>query len=105
MIDVIMFCLIVFSISSMWLYSPGSERLRNWWINSTGVFSPLGYCQLCCAFWISIILYLSLFKFYFIDMVICSFIASGVSWLLGALTMFLLHGRALFEEAFKEYSK
>ena len=101
--DVILFCLLVFSISSMWLFSPMFEKIKNWWVDNTGILSALGYCQLCCSFWISMMIYP---WFYFMDIrdiLTYAFISSGVSWTLGALTNFLLYGKALFEKGISEY--
>lgn len=92
--------LVTFAISSMWLYSPGPEKVREWWLQHTGYFAPLAYCQLCCSFWIGLFICSVLFPFPL--NVICAFACSGMSWMLGAITNFFLWGRAIFEEMMKD---
>lgn len=96
--DVVIYLLIVYAISSMWLFSPGPSKLREWLINRNGFLSSLGYCQLCCSFWIGIVSYIVFFNWEGILMMLAySFAASGVSWLLGSMAGFFLWGKMLFE--------
>lgn len=100
MSDVMMLFWATFALSSMWLYSPGPASLRDWWIEHTGYLAPLGYCQLCSAFWIGVTLHLI---FAGPDPAIAWALGyAGMSWLLGAIANFFLWGKAWFE---KEYKK
>jgi hypothetical protein len=97
--DVVIYLLIVYAISSMWLFSPGTALIREWWIDNTKFLSALGYCQLCCSFWIGIAVHLIFFKWEgALTVIAYAFASSGVSWLLGSVTGFFLWGKMLFED-------
>jgi len=89
-----------FGLSSAWLYSPGFEDARTWWLENTGEFAPLAYCQLCCSFWFAVLLSLA----YAVGLnFTCLWLsAAGISWLLGAITNFFLWGKAKHEQELKD---
>jgi len=93
-------CLATFGASSMWLYSPGPEHLRAWWINNMGKLAPLAYCQLCCSFWIGFALHAM-----FIGLsgsLIFALGASGFSWMFGAITNAALWKKAYYEKKYNQ---
>lgn len=100
MSTIVLFVLLVFALSSIWLYSPGPSKVRDWWIDpkNTSFLSPLGYCQLCCGFWFALAT-----EWMFIDdlgwivYITLSLIASVISWALGAFTMACLYIKAYYE--------
>ena len=105
-ISVLSLC--TFAISSMWLYSPGLSVIRTWWSDykNTNWLSALGYCQLCCSFWIAlgIMPFIMPFELDY-TYVIFAILASGVSWMLGAITNAALWVRAVCEDIIVEKSK
>lgn len=99
------FCILAtFGLSSAWLYSPGFEALRDWWLYNMGPFAPLAYCQLCCSFWLSmpwIIIWFNPSPLGFVGIALA---CAGVSWMLGGITNYFLWGRARFEKEFDDDS-
>jgi hypothetical protein len=96
--DLILFSLVVFAISSIWLFSPGPEPFRNWWIENTGFLAPLGYCQLCCSWWIALFTYGILYdEFTLTSAIIYALVASVVSWAFGAFVNAALWIRGICE--------
>jgi hypothetical protein len=103
----VLLCLFTFSISSMLLYSPGPEELREKWIKFFGKFKNkllrkpmyLMICQLCCSFWIALISSFWIIGYStFITSFILSIIAAGISWMLGAFTLKCLYSKAYYEK-------
>lgn len=103
-------CMVTYSISSMWLYSPGLiADIRELWISFWGnkkYFSwlqYLGICQLCCGFWIGAVSSLIILDANMIIIyIIYSLIAAVFSWTLGAFTNSMLWFRALCEKVVAE---
>jgi hypothetical protein len=104
--------MLTYSLSSIWLYSPGLiATVRENWIsfwNTKKYFSwlqYLGICQLCCGFWFGILstkVVLSTSKEEIIIVIVYSFIAAVFSWTFGAFTNTLLWMKALFEKVVME---
>jgi len=96
---ILMLFMATFALSSMWLYSPGPEALRNWWKENMGPLAALAYCQLCSAFWIGLALHLC---FAGPSPAIAWALGyAGASWMLGAITNVALWTKAYYEQRFK----
>lgn len=102
---VIYFWLLVFSLSSGWLFSPGPSWLRDGWeeyFTRSKWFSHLKWlsiCQLCVSFWFAIGTEWIFYEFNgdYIAYIIIALCASSVSWTLGAFTTACLWIKAYYE--------
>jgi hypothetical protein len=105
-LDFMIVMLATFGASSAWLYSPGFESLRCWWVSNTGALAPLAYCQLCCSFWFAlVIIFFAMGWNTIIWHVIGALSCAGVSWMLGAITNYFLWGKVNFEKEYNDQWK
>jgi ABC-type Co2+ transport system permease subunit len=90
----------VFAISSGWLYSEGPSTFRNWWLKTfTGKLKYLAICQLCCSFWITLMLeWLFLPDWGPVHYILNALSVSGISWALGSFTLMCLNLKWAAEE-------
>ncbi len=104
MFELIVIIMFVYGASSMWLFSPGPEKIREWWIKNTGKLAPLGYCQLCCSFWIALMPCYVTYAGMLTPLMLAIGI-SGLSWMLGAITNAFLWLKASLEYDFEQREK
>lgn len=104
MLSFIVFCLVVFAVSSGWLFSELPAELRKWWLKKFkgNKLEYLAICQLCCGVWFG----MAISPFYFgLDLWLIwlpmSLAAAGVAWLLGAFTQCLLWMKIYYERQYK----
>ena len=96
---VVCLALATFGLSSAWLFSPGPEKVRNWWQKNMGPLAPLAYCQLCSGFWIGLALHLIFAGPH--PALAWALGYSGVAWLLGAITNMCLWMKVYYEQQYK----
>lgn len=105
--QIIFLTLVVFAVSSGFLYSDGPKELRDWYFEKTNSskywivrkLSYLAMCQLCCGFWFAMALqWMILDWINIIAYIMVSLTVAGIVWTLGGLTRFLLWGAAFFQQ-------
>jgi hypothetical protein len=100
-ISYVLLTLLVFAISSGWLYSELPKDVREWWLNKfkNSKVKYLAICQLCCSFWFALMFeWLYLPDWGPIHYILIAFTVSGISWLLGAFTLMCLNIKWMAEE-------
>lgn len=105
--QIIFVTLVVFAISSGWLYSDGPKEIRDWYFEKTNAskyyvvrkLSYLAMCQLCVGFWFAMaVQWMILDWVNIIVYVMVSLVVSGIVWFLGGMTRFFLWGAAFFQQ-------
>ena len=110
--DIIIISLLTFSLSSIWLVSPGPigylrKKFISYFANHNNRWLKemqyLGICQLCSGFWIAIIAYVALCGGNDIrGGIVCALICTGISWALGSFVMACLWIKAALEDEVKK---
>jgi hypothetical protein len=97
--------LVTASISSMWLFSPMFEFLREQFLEVPYI-KHLAICQICCAFWIAIPVTLVIMEGpTVLGVILHAFCAAFISWSLGAWTTKNLWERAFHQRTVQEYDR
>lgn len=102
--NLIIYFLFVYSITSIVLYSYIFDWLRKWWDKKFKgrLLEHLMLCSLCFSFHVSYLTQWLIVPFTSIkDYIVLSFVSAGISWLLCSIVLFFVEGKY----SFTQYSK